>query len=219
MEIKLEPGWKTLLNAEFEKEYFRKLVSFVRSEYKSAPCYPPGKLIFSAFDHCPFEKMKVVILGQDPYHGAGQANGLCFSVNDGIAQPPSLKNIFKEINNDLGKPMPASGNLGRWADQGVLLLNATLTVRAGQAASHQGKGWEVFTDEVIRVANDFKEGLVFMLWGNYAQRKGSIIDSSRHMVLKSAHPSPLAGGSFFGHHHFSQANIYLRQHGLDEIDW
>ncbi len=219
MDIKLEPGWKALLTSEFQKDYFLKLIDFVRNEYRTATCYPPGTLIFSAFNHCPLDKLKVVILGQDPYHGPGQANGLCFSVSDHIAQPPSLKNIFKEINSDLDKAIPQSGNLERWADQGVLLLNATLTVRAGQAASHQDRGWEVFTDEVIRLVNDLKQGVVFMLWGNYAQKKGAFIDTSRHLVLKSAHPSPLAGGAFFGQHHFSKANDYLRSLNLPEIDW
>jgi len=219
MDIKLEPGWKALLTSEFQKDYFLKLIDFVRNEYRTATCYPPGTLIFSAFNHCPLDKLKVVILGQDPYHGPGQANGLCFSVSDHIAQPPSLKNIFKEINSDLDKAIPQSGNLERWADQGVLLLNATLTVRAGQAASHQDRGWEVFTDEVIRLVNDLKQGVVFMLWGNYAQKKGAFIATSRHLVLKSAHPSPLAGGAFFGQHHFSKANDYLRSLNLPEIDW
>ncbi|MDZ4822666.1 MAG: uracil-DNA glycosylase [Flavobacteriales bacterium] len=219
MDIKLEPGWKALLTSEFQKDYFLKLIDFVRNEYRTATCYPPGTLIFSAFNHCPLDKLKVVILGQDPYHGPGQANGLCFSVSDHIAQPPSLKNIFKEINSDLDKAIPQSGNLERWADQGVLLLNATLTVRAGQAASHQDRGWEVFTDEVIRLVNDLKQGVVFMLWGNYAQKKGAFIDTSRHLVLKSAHPSPLAGGAFFGQHHFSKANDYLKSLNLPEIDW
>ena len=191
VDVKIEPSWKELLQDEFEKPYFSELIQFVKNEYKTTKIYPPGKLIFNAFDHCPAEQTKVVILGQDPYHGPGQAHGLCFSVPEGIEQPPSLQNIFKEINNDLGKPVPASGNLERWAEQGVLLLNATLTVRAHQAGSHQNKGWETFTDAVIRIIAEKKENLVFFLWGSYAQRKGAFIDTQRHLVLKSVHPSPL----------------------------
>ena len=180
VDVKIEPSWKELLKDEFEKPYFSELIQFVKNEYKTTKIYPPGKLIFNAFDHCPAEQTKVVILGQDPYHGPGQAHGLCFSVPEGIEQPPSLQNIFKEINNDLGKPVPVSGNLERWAEQGVLLLNATLTVRAHQAGSHQNKGWETFTDAVIRIISEKKENLVFFLWGSYAQRKGAFIDTRRH---------------------------------------
>ncbi len=221
VDVKIEPSWKELLKDEFEKPYFSELIQFVRNEYKTTKIYPPGKLIFNAFDHCPAEQTKVVILGQDPYHGPGQAHGLCFSVPEGIDQPPSLQNIFKEINNDLGKPVPTSGNLERWAEQGVLLLNATLTVRAHQAGSHQNKGWETFTDAVIKIISEKKENLVFFLWGSYAQRKGAFIDTQRHLVLKSVHPSPLSAtrGGWFGNHQFSQANAYLKSHGLKEIEW
>ena len=221
VDVKIEPSWKELLKDEFEKPYFSELIQFVKNEYKTTKIYPPGKLIFNAFDHCPAEQTKVVILGQDPYHGPGQAHGLCFSVPEGIDQPPSLQNIFKEINNDLGKPVPTSGNLERWAEQGVLLLNATLTVRAHQAGSHQNKGWETFTDAVIKIISEKKENLVFFLWGSYAQRKGAFIDTQRHLVLKSVHPSPLSAnrGGWFGNHPFSQANAYLKSHGLKEIEW
>ncbi|MCS6968733.1 MAG: uracil-DNA glycosylase [Cytophagales bacterium] len=220
MEVKIAPSWKERLQAEFEKPYFRQLVEFVKSEYRTQKVYPPGKLIFNAFDKCPFEEVKVVILGQDPYHGEGQANGLCFSVADHIPMPPSLINIFKEIEADLGKPMPPTGNLERWAKQGVLLLNATLTVRAGSPGSHQGKGWETFTDAVIRLLAEEKEGLVFMLWGKYAQEKGQFIDKTRHLVLTAAHPSPFsANKGWFGCRHFSKANEYLRSRGLEPIDW
>ncbi|WP_128543677.1 uracil-DNA glycosylase [Larkinella soli] len=221
MKVVIEPSWQQRLQDEFEKPYFPNLVEFVRQEYSTQRCYPPGKLIFNAFDKCPFDQTKVVILGQDPYHGEGQANGLAFSVNDGVTKPPSLVNIFKEILDDLGKPIPKSGNLERWAVQGVLLLNATLTVRAGQAGSHQGKGWETFTDAAIRHLSDEKENLVFLLWGAYAQKKGSIIDTKRHHVLKAKHPSPMAAqwGGWFGNKHFSQANDFLRGKGLPEIDW
>ncbi|MDY4042333.1 MAG: uracil-DNA glycosylase [Marinifilaceae bacterium] len=221
VEVQIEPSWKKLLQEEFDKPYFSELIQFVKSEYHSTRVYPPGKLIFNAFNHCPVENTKVVILGQDPYHGVGQAHGLCFSVPEGIEQPPSLTNIFKEIQNDLGKPIPTSGNLERWADQGVLLLNATLTVRAHQAGSHQNRGWETFTDAVIQKLASHKEHLVFLLWGAYAQRKGAFIDPKRHLVLKSVHPSPLSAnrGGWFGNHHFSQTNTYLRQHGLEEIQW
>ena len=221
VDVKIEPSWKELLKDEFEKPYFSELIQFVKNEYKTTKIYPPGKLIFNAFDHCPAEQTKVVILGQDPYHGPGQAHGLCFSVPEGIDQPPSLQNIFKEINNDLGKPVPTSGNLERWAEQGVLLLNATLTVRAHQAGSHQNKGWETFTDAVIKIISEKKENLVFFLWGSYAQRKGAFIDTQRHLVLKSVHPSPLSAirGGWFGNHQFSQANAYLKSHGLKEIEW
>ena len=221
MNVQIEESWKTHLEPEFEKDYFRTLTEFVRSEYSQYQIFPPGKLIFNAFNLCPFDKVKVVIIGQDPYHGPGQAHGLCFSVNDGVAFPPSLVNIFKEINNDLGKPVPTSGNLERWAEQGVLLLNATLTVRAHQAGSHQNKGWETFTDAVIKIISEKKENLVFFLWGSYAQRKGAFIDTQRHLVLKSVHPSPLSAnrGGWFGNHQFSQANAYLKSHGLKEIEW
>ena len=221
VDVKIEPSWKELLKDEFEKPYFSELIQFVKNEYKTTKIYPPGKLIFNAFDHCPAEQTKVVILGQDPYHGPGQAHGLCFSVPEGIDQPPSLQNIFKEINNDLGKPVPTSGNLERWAEQGVLLLNATLTVRAHQAGSHQNKGWETFTDAVIKIISEKKENLVFFLWGSYAQRKGAFIDTQRHLVLKSVHPSPLSAnrGGWFGNHQFSHANAYLKSHGLKEIEW
>lgn len=221
MDVKIAESWKNKLNEEFQKEYFHNLIEFVRNEYKNGVCYPPGKLIFNAFDKCSFEDTRVVILGQDPYHGAGQANGLCFSVNDGVQLPPSLKNIFKEIQDDLGKPIPKSGNLERWAQQGVLLLNATLTVRAGAAGSHQGKGWEVFTDSVIRHLNEEKDGIVFLLWGKYAQDKGKIIDDKKHFVLRAKHPSPMSAnyGGWFGNKHFSQANNYLQSKGLPTIEW
>jgi len=221
MDVKIAESWKNKLNEEFQKEYFQHLIEFVRNEYKNGVCYPPGKLIFNAFDKCSFEDTRVVILGQDPYHGPGQANGLCFSVNDGVPSPPSLKNIFKEIQDDLGKPIPKSGNLERWAQQGVLLLNATLTVRAGAAGSHQGKGWEIFTDSVIRHLNEEKDGIVFLLWGKYAQDKGKIIDDKKHFVLRAKHPSPMSAnyGGWFGNKHFSQANNYLQSKGLPTIEW
>jgi uracil-DNA glycosylase len=220
MEVKIEESWKKQLQEEFEKPYFKQLTDFVRSEYASQVIYPPAKLIFNAFDKCPFENVKVVILGQDPYHGPGQAHGLCFSVNDGIEFPPSLRNIFKEIQNDLGVPIPRSGNLERWARQGVLLLNATLTVRANQAGSHQKKGWEQFTDSVIHHVAENLEHVVFILWGNYAISKGEFIDPNKHLVLKSVHPSPLsASRGFFGNKQFSKANNYLSQHGKNEIQW
>ena len=219
--VKIEASWKELLKDEFEKPYFSGLISFVRSEYASQQVFPPGKSIFNAFDRCPVDKTKIVILGQDPYHGPGQAHGLCFSVPEGIPQPPSLQNIFKEIQSDLGQTAPASGNLERWADQGVLLLNATLTVRAHQAGSHQNKGWETFTDAVIRELTARKNNLVFLLWGSYAQRKGAYIDTRQNLVLKCVHPSPLSAnrGGWFGNRHFSRANEYLREHGLEEIRW
>ena len=220
MNVQIEEGWKQELNAEFEKDYFRSLVAFVRQEYATTQVFPPGKEIFAAFDATPFDKVKVVILGQDPYHGEGQANGLCFSVNDGIQFPPSLLNIFKEIKADIGTEIPQSGNLERWAKQGVLLLNATLTVRAHQAASHQNHGWETFTDAVIRHLATTREHIVFLLWGSYAIKKGQFIDRSRHLVLTSPHPSPLsAHRGFFGNHHFSQANAYLTEHGITPIKW
>jgi len=220
MNVKIEDSWKSRLEAQFEKDYFVKLVQFVKDEYQSATVYPPGKYIFNAFNYCSFEEVKVVIIGQDPYHGKRQANGLCFSVNEGINTPPSLVNIFKEIKADLGKEIPATGNLERWATQGVLLLNATLTVRANSPGSHQNKGWEVFTDEVIKVLSEEKENLVFLLWGAYAQRKGDVIDRSKHLVLTSAHPSPFsANRGFLGNRHFSKTNQYLREKNKPEIDW
>lgn len=220
MNVKIATSWKDKLEPEFEKEYFKELVEFVKSEYSTYNVFPKGKQIFSAFDHCNFDSLKVVIIGQDPYHGEGQANGLCFSVNDGIKTPPSLVNIFKEIKSDLGKDTPTTGNLERWADQGVLLLNATLTVRAQSPGSHQKKGWEKFTDAVIQKVSDQKEDVVFLLWGAYAQHKGEIIDAPKHKILSSAHPSPFAANrGFFGNKHFSQTNNYLEQHGLTPIDW
>lgn len=220
MNVQIEESWKRHLQPEFDKDYFLKLTDFVRTEYRTATIYPPGRLIFNAFDLCPFDRVKVVIIGQDPYHGPGQAHGLCFSVNEGIAYPPSLVNIFKEIKADIGTEPPTTGNLTRWARQGVLLLNATLTVRAHQAGSHQNKGWELFTDAVIRLLAEEKEHLVFILWGAYAQRKGAFIDRSRHLVLTSAHPSPLSAyNGFFGNHHFSRTNTYLEEHGETGIVW
>lgn len=220
MNVQIEKSWHQQLMPEFEKEYFVKLTEFVRNEYRTATIYPPGKLIFNAFNLCPFDRVKVVIIGQDPYHGPGQAHGLCFSVNDGIPFPPSLQNIFKEIQSDLGAPIPASGNLTRWTQQGVLLLNATLTVRAHQAGSHQRKGWEEFTDAAIRALAEQREHLVFILWGAYAQKKGAFIDRNKHLVLASAHPSPLsAHNGFFGNKHFSRANEYLQAHGQTPIEW
>lgn len=220
LEVKIEQSWKALLQEEFDKPYFAELTEFVRAEYKSYRIYPPGSQIFNAFNLCPFDKVKVVIIGQDPYHGPGQAHGLCFSVNDGVPFPPSLRNIFKEVNADTGAPIPQSGNLTRWATQGVLLLNATLTVREHSAGSHQRRGWETFTDAVIRIISEQKSKVVFILWGAYAQSKASLIDSSRHLVLRSVHPSPLsAHAGFFGNHHFSLANDYLVRNGLTSIDW
>lgn len=220
MDVKIAPSWKQHLNEEFSKPYFHDLVNFVKQEYQTSSVYPPGKEIFNAFSHCDFDNVKVVIIGQDPYHGLGQANGLCFSVSDGIRKPPSLLNIFKEIKNDLGKEIPESGNLERWADQGVLLLNATLTVRANCPGSHQNKGWEAFTDAVIKRLSDEKEGIVFLLWGAYAQKKGAVINTQKHYVLRAAHPSPFAADrGFFGCKHFSKTNEYLRRIGKTEIDW
>ena len=220
MNVQIEESWKEALMPEFSKDYFIRLTDFVRKEYHETTVYPPGKLIFNAFNLCPFDKVKVVIIGQDPYHGPGQAHGLCFSVNDGIQPPPSLVNIFKEINSDLGKPIPQIGNLTRWAEQGVLLLNATLTVRAHQAGSHQRRGWEEFTDAVIRKLAEEKSNLVFILWGSYAQKKGAFIDRNKHLVLTSVHPSPLSAyNGFFGNHHFSLANDYLVKNGKTAIDW
>lgn len=218
--VRIEESWHDKLKGEFDKPYFENLISFVKREYATKRIFPPGSKIFAAFDACPFDKVKVVILGQDPYHDEGQANGLCFSVAPGMPFPPSLVNIFKEVRDDVGAPFPADGDLNRWANQGVLLLNATLTVEAHNAGSHQGKGWEDFTDEVVmRLAND-REGLVFILWGAYAQRKGAFIDRSKHLVLKSVHPSPLsAHRGFFGNHHFSLANDWLVKHGQTPIIW
>ena len=221
MDVKIEESWKAKLSQEFEKPYFSALTDFVKQEYKSKTIYPPAKQIFNAFNHCSFDNCRVVILGQDPYHGPGQANGLCFSVNDGVRMPPSLINIFKEIQSDLNKSFPQSGNLERWASQGVLLLNATLTVQAGAAGSHQNKGWERFTDAVIKCISDEKKNVVFLLWGKYAQDKGAVIDTSKHFVLKSRHPSPMSAnaGGWFGNQHFSKANAYLEEHKLEPINW
>lgn len=220
MDVKIDESWKEKLQQEFDKPYFLSLTSFVKAEYTSTTVYPRAKEIFAAFEHCKFNEVKVVILGQDPYHGEGQANGLCFSVNDGVKPPPSLVNIFKEIRNDLGKPMPNSGNLVRWADQGVLLLNATLTVRASSPGSHQNKGWEQFTDAAIKALSAQRENLVFVLWGAYAQKKGEVIDRNKHFVIMSPHPSPFsADRGFFGSKPFSKTNEYLRSKGLKEIDW
>ncbi len=218
--VDIEPSWHEKLMAEFEKPYFEMLTQFVRAEYANGLCFPPGKLIFNAFNQCPFDNVKVVLIGQDPYHEPGQAQGLCFSVGDGVKFPPSLRNIFTEIQSDLGVAVPDSGDLTRWAKQGVLLLNATLTVRAHAAGSHQNKGWETFTDAVIRAVSEGRDNVVFMLWGSYAQSKAKLIDSTRHCVLKSAHPSPLSAyRGFFGNHHFSICNQYLQQHGLEAINW
>ena len=220
MDVKIASNWKSLLAEEFEKPYFQQLTAFVRDEYRNQTIYPKGLDIFKAFDRCDFSNVKVVIIGQDPYHGPGQANGLCFSVGEGMRFPPSLLNIFKEIREDLGKPIPLSGDLERWAKQGVLLLNATLTVKANCPGSHQNKGWETFTDAVIKKISDEKEGIVFLLWGAYAQKKGEMIDRNKHLVLMSAHPSPFsADRGFFGCRHFSKANAYLKSKGKDEIDW
>ena len=220
MDVKIAESWKKKLQKEFEKEYFKELTEFVKSEYQTHTIYPKGRQIFNAFDQCDFDQLKVVIIGQDPYHGDGQANGLCFSVNDGIKMPPSLVNIFKEIQADLGKPFPLSGNLERWAKQGVLLLNATLTVRAQNPGSHQNKGWEQFTDAVIQIISDEKNGIVFLLWGAFAQKKGEMINAAKHKVLSSAHPSPFAAHrGFFGNKHFSQTNAYLEKNGQKSIVW
>lgn len=220
MNVRIAEDWGALLSSEFEKPYFAELVSFVRGEYSQHRIYPRGGDIFRAFDKCPFESLKVVIIGQDPYHGPGQANGLCFSVNDGVEFPPSLRNIFAEVQSDTGAPVPASGNLDRWAEQGVLLLNSVLTVRAHQAASHSGRGWEQFTDAVVRTIAERRDGIVYMLWGSYAQRKGAIADASRNCILKAVHPSPLSVyRGFFGCRHFSQANAYLISHGREPIVW
>lgn len=216
----IEQGWKKVLMEEFQSPYFRSLKDFLVEEKKKYTIYPPGKLIFNAFKHTPFEKVKVVVLGQDPYHGKGQAHGLCFSVPQDIPQPPSLVNIFKELHSDLGVDIPNHGNLEAWADQGVLLINATLTVRDSQAGSHQKQGWETFTNRVIEKVSELKSGVVFLLWGRYAQAKESLIDGSKHLVLKAAHPSPLSAyNGFFGCRHFSKSNEYLKQQGLEGIDW
>ncbi len=212
-------SWQSKLAAEIEKPYFKQLDAFLDEELKTESIYPPAPLIFNAFEKCCFEKLKVVIIGQDPYHGEGQANGLCFSVNEEVKIPPSLRNIFKEIQSDLGKEIPSSGNLERWAEQGVLLLNAILTVRASKAASHRKKGWETFTDAVIKLISEEKEQVVFLLWGNYAQKKGEIVDENKHLILKSGHPSPLSARYFFGNKHFSKTNAYLEKCGKMKIDW
>lgn len=219
-EVRIASDWKEILGEEFTKPYFEELVEFVRSEYASGVVYPAGANIFRAFDKCPFDKLKVVIIGQDPYHGPGQANGLCFSVGEGVPFPPSLQNILREVSADTGASMPTSGELERWAEQGVLLLNAVLTVRAHQAASHAGHGWETFTDAVVRAIAERKEGIVYMLWGSYAQRKGAIADPQKNLVLRAVHPSPLSAyRGFFGCRHFSQANDYLRSVGREAIVW
>lgn len=220
MNVRIESSWNDILAEEWEKPYFRELTDFVRQEYSTTTVYPPASKIFAAFDACPFDKVKVVILGQDPYHGPGQANGLCFSVADNVAIPRSLVNIFKEIHADTGAPLPATGNLERWARQGVLLLNATLTVRAHAAGSHQNRGWEQLTDRVVQLLSDLREGLVFILWGSYAARKGEYVDRTKHLVLRSPHPSPLsASRGFFGNHHFTLANDYLVARGQTPIEW
>lgn len=221
MKVSIEQSWKKYLKDEFEKPYFKQLVDFVKEEYTRYICYPQGSQIFNAFNHCSFSATKVVIIGQDPYHGPGQANGLCFSVNEGITHPPSLKNIFIELQNDLGKPYPTHGNLEKWADQGVLLLNATLTVRSHTAGSHQNHGWETFTDSVISLISDKKENVVFLLWGGYAKKKKKLINSNKHYILESGHPSPLSAnrGYWFGNKHFSKTNSLLLQAGLSAIDW
>lgn len=220
MDVKIEESWKEILGTTFDQPYFQNLVAFVKDEYSKGKVFPPGKDIFNAFDYCPVDQVKVVILGQDPYHGDGQAHGLSFSVKPGVPFPPSLMNIFKEIKADLGKDMPPNGDLSRWAKQGVFLLNATLTVRAHQAGSHQKKGWEEFTDSVIRSVSQEKEDVVFLLWGAYAQKKADLIDSNKHLILKAPHPSPLsAHRGFLGCKHFSKANEYLTSKGLDPIVW
>lgn len=218
-DVRMDPAWKSALHDEFQKSYWNSLTDFVRSEYTKGPVYPPPKDIFRAFDLCPFDKVKVVIVGQDPYHGPRQANGLSFAVHDGIPLPPSLQNIFKEIHNDLGIQTLPSGDLSRWAKQGVLMLNSVLTVLAYKPASHKAKGWEQFTDSVIRALNEKREHIVYMLWGKYAQVKGEIIDRNKNLVLISGHPSPYSANLFFGHHHFSKCNEYLRTNGIEIIDW
>lgn len=219
-EVRIAQDWKDILAEEFQKPYFDELVAFVKGEYATTEVFPAGRNIFRAFDRCPFDKLKVVIIGQDPYHGEGQANGLCFSVGEGVPHPPSLQNIFKEVHSDVGSPIPQSGELERWAEQGVLLLNAVLTVRAHQAASHAGRGWEQFTDAVVRAIAERKEGVVYMLWGSYAQKKGAIADPRRNLILKAVHPSPLSAyRGFFGCKHFSAANAYLQSIGKEPIVW
>lgn len=220
MQVRIDPSWHKALQEEFDKPYFELLTMYVRQQYHTRVVYPPARLIFNAFDSCPFDKVKVVIIGQDPYHEAGQACGLSFSVPDGVQIPPSLKNIYKELQEDIGKPIPQSGNLQRWAEQGVLLLNATLTVEAHLAGSHQNKGWEVFTDAAIKALAEQRENLVFMLWGSYAQRKAAFVSPQKHLILKAAHPSPFsASKGFFGCRHFSAANKYLIEHGKTPIEW
>ena len=220
MKVNIEASWGARLQEQFDAPYFQTLTEFVREEYAKGPCYPPGREIFNAFNLCPFDKVKVVIIGQDPYHGPGQAEGLCFSVKEGVKMPPSLVNIFREVQADTGSPLPANGSLRRWAEQGVMLLNATLTVRAHQAASHQKHGWEEFTDAVIRCLAEERDHLVFILWGSSAQQKGRVIDRERHLVLSSAHPPPLSAyHGFFGNHHFTRCNDYLVRHGERPIVW
>ena len=221
MDVKISESWKTVLKDEFEKPYFQNLVKFVKHEYQMHSCFPKGDEIFSTFNHCSFENIKVVIIGQDPYHGVNQANGLCFSVHDGVTHPPSLINIFKELESDINKAYPSSGNLESWADQGVLLLNATLTVRQSEAGSHQKQGWETFTDAVIQKISTQKEHVVFLLWGGFAKKKGAKIDTSKHCVLSSGHPSPLSAnrGYWFGNKHFSKTNAYLKSVNRSEIIW
>lgn len=221
MSVKIDDSWKAVLENQFSSPYFTSLIEFVKQQYATQTCYPKGSQIFAAFDRCKFEEVKVVILGQDPYHGPGQANGLCFSVNDGITFPPSLINIFKEIQSDLEKPFPKTGNLERWADQGVLLLNATLTVEQSKPGSHQNQGWETFTDAVIKAVSDHKENVVFLLWGGFAKSKASLIDKNKHHILTSGHPSPMSAnrGYWFGNKHFSKTNEFLKSKGLQEIDW
>lgn len=220
MDVRIAEDWKEILKDEFSKPYFEELVSFVKQEYASGEVFPAGRNIFRAFDKCPFDKLKVVIIGQDPYHGEGQANGLCFSVSEGVPFPPSLKNIFKEVSDDIGTPIPRSGELDRWAEQGVLMLNAVLTVRAHNAASHAGRGWEKFTDAVVKAIAERKQGVVYMLWGSYAQRKGAIANPKQNLILHAVHPSPLSAyRGFFGCKHFSQANNYLVSIGKEPVQW
>ncbi len=220
MNFKITKSWKNILEEEFEKEYFKQLADFIKQEYKTQKIYPPDYEIFNAFNLCSFNNLKVVIIGQDPYHGEGQAHGLCFSVKEGVKTPPSLRNIYKELHDDLGKEIPKTGNISHWAKQGVLMLNATLTVRAKQAGSHQKKGWEIFTDFVIKKISNEKENLVFLLWGAFAQKKGCLIDKSKHFILESTHPSPFsAHKGFLGNRHFSKTNYFLGLKGLDKINW
>jgi len=220
MTVRIDESWRQVLQPEFDKPYFELLTSFVRKEYQTKQCFPPARLIFNAFDSCPFDRVRVVIIGQDPYHDVGQAHGLCFSVNEGVKIPPSLENIYKELNRDLGKPIPTSGDLSDWARQGVLLLNATLTVEAHRPTSHQNKGWEELTDAAIQALNTYREHIVYMLWGSYAQRKGQFVDRRKNLVLTAPHPSPLSAyRGFIGCGHFSQANRYLVQHGEQPINW